>query len=191
MGVERPPTLPPYRICEPDFWFTLNCWKRGGQFFSAFIQWQNRGPSLQKSPTWRLSREGGPHNIKKKRQKRPKISILCSCNRVFLGILAQNPTLRLYRGGPPSINKKYKILWCNTLKFRSFVVATAFFWRWRQRRKYWHKTLLDDLSGGWVPPNNEKMQNTMVQHPEISKFCGCNGFFWKLEGGVLKKYNID
>ena len=36
----------------------------------------------------------------------------------------------------------------------------------------------------------EKMQITVVQHPEISIFCGCNRFFLKLEGGVLKKYNI-
>ena len=49
--------------------------------------------------------------------------------------------------------------------------------------KYWPKTLLDDLPGGGTPPNNEKRQITVVQHPEISIFCGCNRFFFKFGGG--------
>ena len=35
----------------------------------------------------------------------------------------------------------------------------------------------------------EKIQNTVGQHPENSILCGCNRFFFKLEGGVLNKYN--
>ena len=35
---------------------------------------------------------------------------------------------------------------------------------------------------------NEKIQITVVQHPEISIFCGCNRFFFNSEGGVFKKY---
>ena len=42
------------------------------------------------------------------------------------------------------------------------------------------KPYLTTYQGGGPPPNNEKMQNTVVQHPEILKFCGCNGFFWML-----------
>ena len=34
------------------------------------------------------------------------------------------------------------------------------------------KTLLDDLPGG--PPNNEKIQVTVVQHPETLILSGCN-----------------
>ena len=37
---------------------------------------------------------------------------------------------------------------------------------------------------------NEKIQITVVKHPEISIFCGCNRFFFYHRGGVLKKYNI-
>ena len=33
---------------------------------------------------------------------------------------------------------------------------------------------------------NEKIQITVVQHPEISIYCGCNRFFFNSERGVLK-----
>ena len=36
--------------------------------------------------------------------------------------------------------------------------------------------LLDDLPGGGTPPNNEKIANTEVQHPENSKN---RGEFWQ------------
>ena len=41
-------------------------------------------------------------------------------------IIGQKPYLRQTRGGRGEKMKKYKLLWCNTLKFRSFVVVTAF-----------------------------------------------------------------
>ena len=59
--------------------------------------------------------------------------------------------------------KKYKILRCNTPKFRCFVVETAFLRKLEggvlnkyesrsfyglAKQQYWQKTLLDDLPGG-------------------------------------------
>ena len=81
-------------------------------------------------------------------------------------------------GWAPPIMKKYRILWCNTLKFRSFVVVTAFF------GNIGTKPYLTTYQGEAPPPNKEKIQNTVVQHPEISIFCSCNRFFLKLEGSV-------
>ena len=55
----------------------------------------------------------------------------------------------------------------------------------KQRGEYWQKTLLDDLPGGGRGGGGgeyEKMQISVVQHPEISILCGCNRFFLKLEG---------
>ena len=60
----------------------------------------------------------------------------------------------------------------NNPKFRSFVDVTGFFF-W----EYWQKTLLDDLPGGGGG-GYEKIQITVVQHPEFSIFCGCNRFFF-------------
>ena len=61
--------------------------------------------------------------------------------------LGKNPYLTTYQGGgPPQIMKKYRILWCNTLKFRSFVVETAFF------GNIGAKPYLTTYQGGGPPP---------------------------------------
>ena len=41
----------------------------------------------------------------------------------------------------------------------------------KQLARYWQKNLFDDLPGGG-PPNYKKIQNTEVQHTEISNLCG-------------------
>ena len=48
-------------------------------------------------------------------------------------LLAKKPTGRLTRGCPPQLMKKYKILRCNTPKFRCLVVETAFLGNLRGR----------------------------------------------------------
>ena len=44
------------------------------------------------------------------------------------------------------------------------------------------KPYLTTYQGGGPPPNNEKIQVTVVQHPEILILCGCNRFFFGIAG---------
>ena len=77
-------------------------------------------------------------------------------------------------GGTPPIIKKYKILRCNTPKFRTFVVVTAFLWN--RRREFLNKYKILSFYGLAKSNIGKKPYLTTYQGgPPIlknTKYCG-------------------
>ena len=160
MGLSGPPPIAGVEWTPPYKRFVIY---RGGGVHSTpdLTYWcgytyksKKSGVILAKNPTWRLTRGEGPPNnekIQHNEVQQAEISMLCSWNRFFevrypeiskkWCNIGKKPYLTTYQGGgPPPIMEKYRILWCNTLKFRNFVVVTAFFGS--SRGAFWKNTIM-------------------------------------------------
>ena len=127
---QPPPPPPPTKNLSIPFLIRAEVfWKGGGRFFPAIVPSRIRAPYC-KNPTGQLLTERAPQYEYKTNYwgKHPEISILCGSTRVFWDYWQKTLLDDLPGERRVGVNmKNCKLLWRNTLKFRSFMVVIVFF----------------------------------------------------------------